>query len=588
VADLPFAITARLADRGQVVFTVVVEDRSITSEKFTPGDGDRRRNVAALWCKDDRLWGGREPCVEGVLAELERLEFEAISTVEALEAKADVPDNHIVGGGYADRGIGAELAWNRETASADFIVYERSTSQLSRAESVDTAAGVLTIPGATSGIVTPGAPIDGAILVPTECNVEHADEATLRHDIEVFVSRYVELPFDSLCVAISYIMLTWTHDSFDELPYLAFRTTDYGRGKSRALDCIGSICHRPMFVGGGSSSAATLRLLDMFGGTLVADEFDHAHNTELASDLNRVLNQGFQRGRPLIKCDGERNEPRAFNCFGPKIFALRKGLGDDATESRTISIRMQRRTRRDIPLNLPRLQFDAEAAALRNRLLAWRFLNYGRARINPALADAELEDRLNQIGLPLLAVAPDEATRQRIVDALHEQQGTITAAASDSLAGELFTVILDTVDESGIVRPRELAKEVNRRRAHSEGIEIERMPAKRSVTAHLAAKIVREEMEMERLPRDRDGARYLLSEARAEDLRQRYGVTPQATAPTSQQHTNPVSSREKPQLRPENSDCDVGDDGAVTRAGVPFGDNGRDERGESDRESMEL
>ena len=67
-------------------------------------------------------------------------------------------------------------------------------------------------------------------------------------------------------------------------------------------------------------------------------------------------------------------------------------LGDDATETRILSVRMTQRTRSDIPISLPRAQFDAEALVLRTRLLAWRFANHGKIKIDPTLASPELED----------------------------------------------------------------------------------------------------------------------------------------------------------------------------------------------------
>ena len=65
-------------------------------------------------------------------------------------------------------------------------------------------------------------------------------------------------------------------------------------------------------------------------------------------------------------------------------------------------------------LNLPRERFDQEAQAMRNKLLAWRFAVLGKVKLNPGFADRTLEDRLNQIGLPLLAVARDRQVRAAI------------------------------------------------------------------------------------------------------------------------------------------------------------------------------
>ncbi len=250
----------------------------------------------------------------------------------------------------------------------------------------------LPVPAICKGVVTPGGSVQGTVWVPMGWDETGVDEAMLRASVRAFVHRYVELSDAKVCIVVEYIFLTWVHDGLDELPYLAFRTTDFGRGKSRALETGGALCYRPIFCGGGSTAAATLRLSDVFGGTLVADEYGQ-RETELAAELTRILNQGFQGNRPLVKCDGESNTPRPFRCFSPKRFALRKGFADDATETGTLSIRMQQRTRDDIPIHPPRARFDREALALRNRLPAWRFANLGRITIDPALADHWAEIR---------------------------------------------------------------------------------------------------------------------------------------------------------------------------------------------------
>ena len=150
-------------------------------------------------------------------------------------------------------------------------------------------------------------------------------------------------------------------------------------------------------------------------------------NSELAMEVTRLINLGFQRGVNLIKCDGENNNPRPFKCYGPKIFALRGKFPDDASETRMISIWMQQRTRDDIPLNLPRTEFDAEALALRNKLLAYRFQNYDKIKTDPKHIDGRLEDRANQIGACLMAVAGTVEGRKRIVYALLEQQQNVAS-----------------------------------------------------------------------------------------------------------------------------------------------------------------
>ena len=334
------------------------------------------------------------------------------------------------------------------------------------------------------------------------------------------------------------------YDSFDEVPYLAFRTADAGRGKSRALETVGALCYRALFVGGGSSPAATLRMLDVFRGTLVADEFDQNVKTDLGAELIRILNQGFQNRRPLVKCDGEDNSPRPFRCFGPKIFALRKRLGDDATESRTISVWMQQRTRPNIPLCLPRTEFDRQALELRNRLLAFRFANCQRLTTDLSLADPRLEDRMNQIGLPLLAVAQSPEVRGAIVSALLEQQGSIAADRSDSLPGEVFDVLRNLYQPGDQVRAGAIAAEINRKRAEADGIEVEKL--KFSISSHRVGRILAHELELRREDRDAKGIPYRLDPRRFDQLLRRFDPPTVESAQNAHVHDSGSAADEKP------------------------------------------
>lgn len=549
--ELPFQIGAKIIDRrGGIIVMATVNGEQVAMERHTPGDGKCRKAIAEKWAAHPRVReaspkpkgrtkaGSDTKLAELIAVEIERVEIAALPELEKFKDQGDDTGPVTESPAYVGDDIFAELAWNNSTGAPDFIIYDRNQKIAGRGDVVTITGGrQLVTPPSANGIVTPGGGIEGTIYLPAEHDPFGENETKLRRDVRRFIDRYVELPGESAAIAVEYVLLTWVHDRFDELPYLAFRTADAGRGKSRALETVGSLCYRPMFAGGGSSAAATLRLLDVFGGTLVADEFDQRRDSELASELTRILNQGFQRNRPLVKCDGDNNEPRPFRCFGPKLFALRKGFSDDATETRVVSIVMRQRTRKDIPLSLPRDRFDTEALALRNRLLAWRFANYGRIAIDPRLADSRLEDRFNQIGLPLLAIAQSPEIRGVIVSALLAQQGNVAADRSDTFSGEVFDVLASFWREGRTeVHPGEVSSEINRRKAETEGVSVEKLRDK--MTPHFAGKLLSKDLELPRLPKGSKGARYALDKARLGQLASRFGVSLEETSPTSPE--NPV------------------------------------------------
>jgi hypothetical protein len=100
--------------------------------------------------------------------------------------------------------------------------------------------------------------------------------------------------------------------------------------------------------------------------------------------------------------------------FWPKLIATRRPFYDDALESRCLTHIMSPGVRReDIPINLPQ-RFYTEAQSLRNRLLYFRLKNYSQTELNETAYIQNLEDRLNQIFIPLLSMAKGKFQEQLI------------------------------------------------------------------------------------------------------------------------------------------------------------------------------
>jgi len=101
--------------------------------------------------------------------------------------------------------------------------------------------------------------------------------------------------------------------------------------------------------------------------------------------------------------------------FGPKILTTRKEFADRALETRCLTLRTgDSKVRPDVPRQWV---FDAEALALRNKLLRWRFEN-----LAPILTDESkllsMEPRLTQIGAPLFSVSTDDNFRTELANFL--------------------------------------------------------------------------------------------------------------------------------------------------------------------------
>lgn len=211
------------------------------------------------------------------------------------------------------------------------------------------------------------------------------------------------------------MLFTWLYDGFNELPYLRVKGS-YGTGKTRFLQTVGSICYRPIFANGASTVSPIFHMLDMFGGTLIVDEADFRFSDEKA-DIVKIFNNGNVRGMPVLRSQITRDRefnPRVFQVFGPKIVATRGDYDDAALESRFITeITGARNLREDIPVNLP-TEYAEDAQALRNKLLLYRFHNWGKQEPTNELVDHSMEPRLNQILAPLLSIVENDEARDAL------------------------------------------------------------------------------------------------------------------------------------------------------------------------------
>lgn len=287
-----------------------------------------------------------------------------------------------------------------------------------------------------------------AVLLPSE-PVEYDDELKLIEEVRTFIHRYTDLspPFET--IATYYVLLTWLHDAFNELPYLRLRG-DYGTGKTRTLLTLGSLCYKAFFASGASTVSPIFHTLDAFGGTLIFDEADFRFSDERA-EIVKVLNNGNVRGIPLLRTMMNQQRefnPRAFQVFGPKIVATRGHYEDKALESRFLTEEMGgRRLRDDIPINLPQA-FRDEARTLRNKLLLYRFHRRAKTKLDESQLDPVLEPRLNQIILPLLSIVRDEGARQELRSLARDMQKGLVVERGMQAEAQILEVLADLIENA--------------------------------------------------------------------------------------------------------------------------------------------
>lgn len=357
------------------------------------------------------------------------------------------------------------------------------------------------------------------VLLPSE-PAEYGSEDQLLDEIQSFIHHYADLSplFEKL--AGYYVLLTWTYDRFNELPYLRFRG-DPGTGKTRCLLTVGSLCYKPIFASGASTVSPLFRILDAFRGTLIIDEGDFRLSDERA-EIVKILNNGNARGFPVLRSEPLRTgefDPRAYAVFGPKLVATRGYFEDRALESRFLTEEMGRsELRRDIPISLPD-EFKDEALRLRNKLLLFRFRNRNRPAISDDLIDWTIEPRLNQIFAPLLSIVTDPVTQGELRDLAQQYNRELATERAMDTEARILEIIRDLL--SSALEPRLSMKEITEVFADRHGGDYER-----KITTKWIGRIVRKGLGLKTqksrgvfvIPRS--------EEPRLKRLYERYGIEP--------------------------------------------------------------
>lgn len=279
------------------------------------------------------------------------------------------------------------------------------------------------------------------VLFPSDAE-EYVSEAKLIEDIRLFIHKYLEVSEFLEKIAPYYVLLTWSYESFNELPYLR-AIGDYGSGKSRFLKVIGSICYQPMITVGATTTAPIFRIMNQFKGTLILDEAD-LRFSDTNVELVKILNSGFQKEMPVLRCaDSKQNhDVRAYDVFGPKIIATRNQFDDKALESRFIIEHMDGKLiRKDIPLNISN-EFVGEALTLRNKCLLWKLRNWSTIGLK-TMEIPYVEHRLVQIASPLLSIIDDEMTRNDLISYITKYNGELIIERGLSFEGEIFESVYE-------------------------------------------------------------------------------------------------------------------------------------------------
>ncbi len=356
------------------------------------------------------------------------------------------------------------------------------------------------------------------VLFPSE-PAEYGTEQELVEAIRAFIHRYVDISPLFEQIASYYVLFTWVYDAFNELPYLRLRG-DTGSGKTRFLLTAGSLCYKPILASGASTVSPLFRILDAVRGTLIIDEGDFRFSDEKA-EIVKILNNGNALGFPVLRSEsvnGREFSPRAYTVFGPKLISTRGFFQDRALESRCLTEETGgRKLREDIPINLT-AAYKQEALELRNKLLMFRFRNFGKRQIDPALVDRSIEPRLAQIFVPLLSVIEDAEARNALRQVARDYHRDLVADRGMDVEAQMLEIIREIQQEP--FSPGLAVKEIAERfiARHSEDFE-------RKITPHWVGGVIRRKLGL-KTERHAEGYKIALGETvKLKLLYEKYGLT---------------------------------------------------------------
>lgn len=228
----------------------------------------------------------------------------------------------------------------------------------------------------------------------------------LLDEVEEFLDRFVVYPSKHARIAhVLWIAHTHAMELWESTPRIAFLSTEPSSGKTRALEVTETLVPRPIEAVNVTPAYLFRKVSDPDGApTILYDEIDTLFGPKAKDneELRGVLNAGHRRGAMAGRCvvKGKVIETEELPAYSAVAMA---GLGDlpDTLITRSIVIRMKRRSPAEEIEPYRRRLHAAEGNALRDRLEVWT------AGIEETYPDmpAGVEDRDADVWEALLAVA---------------------------------------------------------------------------------------------------------------------------------------------------------------------------------------
>ncbi len=205
-------------------------------------------------------------------------------------------------------------------------------------------------------------------------------------------------------VLVLWAMGTYLYPLFEAFPYVALQGPK-GSGKTKTLDVVAKLAFNAR-ISSSMSSASLFRVVQATRGMLGIDEAERLSSSKdpAAADLRLLLNAGYKRGSPAIRCEGDDHRVVEFEVYGPKMIASIRGL-EDVLESRCILISMLRTA--GTKGNLVVSESGEDWAKERHGLYCFALQRHSevRDRYLGSVGVDKLTNRQAELWRPLLAIA---------------------------------------------------------------------------------------------------------------------------------------------------------------------------------------
>lgn len=295
------------------------------------------------------------------------------------------------------------------------------------------------------------------ILFPNHYEEESIEKNKLLEKIKEFIYKYVDCSGEFLIICTYYVLFSYFYKNYEVVPYLRV-IWDYGSWKSQLLKTVWCLCYNPILMNGSASIATVFRVISMVKWTLIYDEADII-DSDTTNEFIKILNNGYQKGMSVLRCNADDFSPASFEVFGPKIIWWRMEFKDKATESRCLT-EIMKQTKRDDIKEIDK-NFHQEAENIRNLCFIYWKENIGIVFKNQY--DLEwIEPRQKQILKPLLSIVDNEKDAGAIIWRVKKTQESLIEDRKFSLEWAIFWEISHMLStESGKIYFKEILFRIN-------------------------------------------------------------------------------------------------------------------------------